>query len=36
MTVKQLIQKRKIPFEIVAPSNEELDEGSKELNYTEQ
>ena len=41
MTIKQLIQKRKVPFEITAPSDdayllnyftkEELEEGSKEL-----
>lgn len=45
MTIKQLIQKRKIPFEITAPSDdayllkyftkEELEEGSKELAYME-
>lgn len=45
MTVKQLIQKRKVPFEITAPSDdayllkyftkEELEEGSKELELME-
>lgn len=45
ITVKQLIQKRKIPFEITAPSDdayllkyftkEELEEGSKELEFME-
>ena len=45
MTVKKLIQKRKVPFEITAPSDdayllkyftkEELEEGSKELELME-
>ncbi len=45
MTIKQLIQKRKVPFEITAPSEdayllkyftkEELEEGARELELME-